>query len=529
MNPMNRSWPERFVLSLRFSRAWALSVLILVVGCLFFAHLGGYPLFDVDEGAFAEATREMLASGDYGFPTLDGAPRFDKPILIYWLQAVAMAIFGVNEWGARFPSAVAAVLWVFATWHFARHRFGARPAFLAGAILATAIGPWAIGRAATADAWLNLWLALTAFDAWRHIESQRRAPLIRAYLWMALGFLTKGPVAVLVPAAAVLLYCASQGQWRRFWTMLCEPIGWLLFVVVALPWYGYALSREGWAFVEGFFLKHNVQRFADTLERHGGDWWYFLAVTPLLLAPWSLLVFPALGRIWADRTVALRRFLWFWALFVLLFFSLAQTKLPHYALYGITPLVLLLANHLHHTPQREKWLATVPVLAALLIMTTAALPRLLLEVAQNATRLSPFHQALASGALDAWPTEAYVAAGAALLLLFAFWRCHAALSPELSALLSAAVLFLWLTFRLLPWAGEVLQGPIQRAAVAAREQKVVNLGLRAPSFSFYRQASTPKRTPEPGEWFVTRIDRLPEFPYTLHFEARGVVLGERIQ
>jgi hypothetical protein len=152
--------PEPVATSLRVRSVWALLLLSLVVGFVFFAHLGGYPLFDVDEGAFAEATREMLASGDYGFPMLDGAPRFDKPILIYWLQAAAMALFGVDTWSARLPSAVAAVLWVFATWHFARHRFGARPALLAAAILATAIGPWAIGRAATADAWLNLWLAL---------------------------------------------------------------------------------------------------------------------------------------------------------------------------------------------------------------------------------------------------------------------------------------------------------------------------------------------------------------------------------
>jgi len=517
--------PEPVATSLRVRSVWALLLLSLVVGFVFFAHLGGYPLFDVDEGAFAEATREMLASGDYGFPMLDGAPRFDKPILIYWLQAAAMALFGVDTWSARLPSAVAAVLWVFATWHFARHRFGARPALLAAAILATAIGPWAIGRAATADAWLNLWLALAAFDAWRHIESHRRAPLIRAYLWMALGFLTKGPVAVLVPGAAVLLYCTAQREWRRFWAMLRDPIGWLVFLAVALPWYGYALWREGWAFVEGFFLKHNVQRFADTLERHGGDWWYFLAVTPLLLAPWTFLLVPALTRIWADRTVALRRFLWFWAVFVVIFFSLAQTKLPHYALYGITPLALLLANHQDHA--RGKWLATVPVLAALIVVITATLPALLVEVAQRSDRLSPFHQALAASALEAWPVEAYLAAGAVLLLIVAFWRCQALLSSEISALLSAAVVCLWLAFRLLPWAGEVLQGPIQRAAVAAQGKAVVNVGLRAPSFSFYRQAITPKRPPEPGEWFVTRIDRLPEFPYTLRYEARGVVLGER--
>ena len=178
----------------------------------FLLRLGGAPLFDVDEGAFSEATREMFERGDFLFTYLNSEPRFDKPILIYWLQALGYLIFGASEWAFRLPSALAAIVWCYATYFFARRRIGEDGALIALAVAATALGPFAIGRAATADGLLNCLLALTLFDVWRHLESRDRAPLLRAFMWMGLGALTKGPVALIVPGAVSFLYCASRGD-----------------------------------------------------------------------------------------------------------------------------------------------------------------------------------------------------------------------------------------------------------------------------------------------------------------------------
>ena len=166
---------------------WAAGILALLL-----LRLGAAPLFDVDEGAFAEATREMVASGDYGFTTLDGAPRFDKPILVYWLQAASVHAFGVTEGALRLPSALCAWGWALAVAAFAARRWGRRTGLLAGTVLATSAGPLVIGRASTADALLNLLLALALLDGWRWLEGGRAAPLRRAYLWIALGLLAKG-------------------------------------------------------------------------------------------------------------------------------------------------------------------------------------------------------------------------------------------------------------------------------------------------------------------------------------------------
>ena len=189
--------------------------LLLLPMLAFLLNLGGAPLFDVDEGAFSEATREMFERGDFMSTWLNGVPRFDKPILIYWFQAIFVAVLGPTEWAFRLPSALAASFWCWAIALFAAPRFGRNAAILACGMAATSLGVHIIGRAATADSLLNMLLALALMDAWRHLESGARAPLLRSYLWIALGVLTKGSIALLVRGVVYLLYCDSMARWKN--------------------------------------------------------------------------------------------------------------------------------------------------------------------------------------------------------------------------------------------------------------------------------------------------------------------------
>ena len=140
-------------------RRGPLLLLALAVGLAFFQNLGSAPLFDRDEGAFSEATREMVESGNYVSTTLNGEPRYDKPILTYYFQAVGVAVLGWNEWGLRFHSALAAALWVLAVWGFARREWDETTGWVAGILTATSLWVMVIGRAATADALLNLFFS----------------------------------------------------------------------------------------------------------------------------------------------------------------------------------------------------------------------------------------------------------------------------------------------------------------------------------------------------------------------------------
>jgi 4-amino-4-deoxy-L-arabinose transferase-like glycosyltransferase len=523
--------------------------------------LGGAPLFDVDEGAFSEATREMFERHDFVSTWLNGAHRFDKPILIYWLQAVSVMVFGVDEFAFRFPSVLAAAVWCQAVAVFAAPRIGARNALFGCGIAATSLGVFVIGRAATADALLNALLTLALFDAWRVIEristtgpfttrlgaAMSRPALYRAYLWIALGVLTKGPVAILIPVAAVFLYAlaarhlAARFTLRDAIRMFFNPVGWLILVAVAAPWYIAQLEIHGREFIDGFLLRHNVERFTGTLQGHSGSAFYYVLMVPLLLWPWLAWLVVAIVSVVRDlraRTIEpLKAFLWIWCIFVVAFFSLSGTKLPHYALYGCTPLFVLCAM------ERERvtrlWLAAIPVL--LLIAFVVGLPDLVTHAADAGWIRDAFYRAMAARADSATPLFYRPVAwtGALVAVVALAWprrrrRARPVVDDERRArrvatrvLEAAIVATLMLCVIGAPLFGEILQGPVQRAALLAKTmpESAVTWNFHMPSFAVYRQQVTPIGTPKPGQLGLTRIDRLPaDANVDRVYEEGGVVL-----
>ena len=510
--------------------AWA--ILALALAAIFFWPLGVAPLFDVDEGAFAEATREMISNGDWLHTTLNGADRFDKPILVYWLQAASLLVFGKSDAAVRLPSAICGFLWCLAVARFAWPRFGARAAWSSAAILATSLGVIAIGRAATADALLNLLLALTAFDLWRHVETGAKAPLRWAALWAALGILDKGPIALLVPGGAIVVWAVLSRDLKPLLRAVSDLPAWLILVGVAAPWYVYALHRHGQAFIDGFVMKHNVGRFTGTLEGHAGGPLYYVIALPLIALPWTPLfiaLLPRLERLWQEP---LTRWLLCWSGFVLVFFSLSGTKLPHYVLYGYTPLALLGGRLLADAPSRALRIALWTTLAITLVVLFAT-PWIATTVA---ARLSPgMYRSLVEGAAP--PSTFYLATAlvaAALLAVAALRPATADRPAEVRTALGAVAVALFLIAAVVPWWGETLQGPVRRLAEAARAANAgVPAGTQAnvnlPSFAWYLEAPAPHRLPVAGELGLYRVDRLTpgaaDTPGTILRQERGLALA----
>lgn len=527
-------------------------VFFVVLGVLSI-RLGGAPLFDVDEGAFSEATREMFERGDFLSTWLNGAHRFDKPILIYWLQALSVLAFGTNEFAFRFPSVLASAAWCQAVAVFAAPRIGAKNALFACGIAATSLGVFVIGRAATADALLNALLALALFDAWRAIEHRAkhtatgdalsRAPLLRAYAWIALGVLTKGPVAILVPSATVFLYALVGRHFgvRDAIRLFFDPIGWLILLGISVPWYAAALAIHGRDFVDGFLLRHNVQRFTGTLQGHSGSTFYYVLMVPLLMWPWIAWLFAAIGSaLRCLKTRAMgpsRRFLWIWCVFVIAFFSLSGTKLPHYALYGCTPLFVLCA--IERDRVRSRWAAAIPVL--LLVAFVAALPDALTYAAGAGWIKDAYYAAMADRAASAapeWYRPLAWSAVAFVIGVLAWPRRRRSARLEVDAdergrrvatrVLEAAIVTTVVLCAIgAPFFGEVLQGPVKRAALVARArpEPAVTWNFHMPSFAVYRERVTPIGEPRAGELALTRTDRLPpDASVDRLFEEGGVVL-----
>jgi 4-amino-4-deoxy-L-arabinose transferase-like glycosyltransferase len=533
--------------------AWQRALYALALALPLLAGLGLAPLFDVDEGAFSEATREMLASGDWGHTTLNGEDRFDKPIGVYWLQAASVAVFGVHEFAFRLPSALSAWAMALALAAFAARRWGLAAGAAAGVLAVSSIGVHVIGRAATADGLLNLLLVLAGLDLWRFAETGARAPLRRAYAWVGLGLLVKGPVAALVPGAAFLVWALSSRRWDRIRQAALDAPGWGLMLLIAVPWYAYALHRHGMDFVQGFLLRHNLQRFSGPLEGHDGSMLYYFVLLPLLALPWAPLLARVLAqarRLWAEPA---GRFLLGWAGFVLVFFSLSGTKLPHYVLYGYAPLVLLMARCLADAGRGWHIAVAVCVLIEGLILALAPL-----QVLRQASTIGdPLFRALLSGAPAPGWTGPLLGLGAltavALVPVPAALRTLSAPRTLAAGLVMALFLGLWAA----PWWGEALQGPVPRAAAAARQalassqaqaqtqahsasaasgqtapqaRTVVQAWMHLPSFAVYLGEATPRRDPAPGELAFTRVDRIPpsEQSRPRLFEERGlVVLGPR--
>lgn len=478
------------------------------------------PLTDVDEGAFTEATREMLAADNLVSPTLNGHPRHDKPILIYWAQAASVSILGINELGFRLPSLIAAVLWVLATGLFCA-RFGRRAdAPVAMLVMTLSLMVGLIAKAAIADALLNLWLALSMFGVYAYSEaglrgdgaSARRALRLTA-LALGLGFLTKGPVALMFPVVVGGLYLLSIRQWRLIRDALCDIPAWLLLMATVLPWHVLVYLDQGDAFFRGFYLQHNVNRYTSTFEGHGGNPLYYLMLLPVVLLPFSGWALVSVRRAWrrlrraGEMTADVRRlrFLALWFGVVFIFFSLSRTQLPHYLLYGCTPLFLLMARY---RPWRQhRWLVLLPGVLGLAAM--ALLPLLLPELARWLMKADDLALLAALQAALSIPKVAVLVALALVSgLLAGLW--HRNLWPVVLVIgLVQAVAFNGL---LAPMVMSATQVPVRELAEIARPmvQPVVSYRVSQPSFSVYRQAVTPSRLPELGEIVFTRRDRLAE-------------------
>ena len=327
--------------------------LILLSLILFFYRLGSLSLFDADEPAFAEVTREMLLSGDWLTPYFNFEPRFDKPILFYWLMALAYKSFGIGEFAARFWSAAFATGLVLSIYVFGRRALGPRGAFIAALAFTTNIGTAILARTAVTDMTLVFFMTCTLFSffaAYRASGTARLGYLRVAYLTMALSVLTKGPIGLLLPLLIIGLFLVVRGRLRTTLFRLRPLAGLGLFSVIALPWYLAVLRENGWDFFIGFFVKHHLVRYAGVVSGNTGAPYYFLPVVVLGFFPWSGILPKALGDLWGIRArlrgeLTLREelllFAWMWFGVVFVFFSLSGTKLPSYIFPSFPALSLL--------------------------------------------------------------------------------------------------------------------------------------------------------------------------------------------
>ena len=323
--------------------SYCLVILAILAYVLFFHQLSGIGFVGPDEPRYAAVAREMFESGDYVTPRLLGETWFEKPVLLYWLAAAGYAVFGVGETGARLPSALAASVSVFAMFWCGRKIYSRGAGMAAALILATSAGFLGLARAASTDMLLSaaLTVALASFLIGYHAEGRERRWYFYAfYAALGLGVLAKGPIAIFLPAAALVVFSiwrCGPGEWRGW-----HPEGAAITLLVGSPWYLAVSWIHGWDFVRDFFLNHNFQRFTTDVYGHDQPFYFFVPVFLLMMFPWTPLLIPAVRR----RLDKDEHLMFAWAAVPFLFFSMSGSKLPAYILPMAAPVALLLAGEI---------------------------------------------------------------------------------------------------------------------------------------------------------------------------------------
>ncbi len=359
----------------------ALWLLLAVLTAVWFGSLDYRKLIKPDEGRYAEIPREMVASGDWLTPRLDGLKYFEKPALQYWATAAAFTVFGEHDWSARLWPGLTGFLGILMAWATGRRLFGPRPGLLAGAVLASCALYVAIGHANTLDMGFTFFLelALCAFLLGQDDEgaAPRRWRLL-VWVALALAVLSKGIVALVLPGATLVAYSLLNrdfAPWRRLEIARGLP----LFLLIAAPWF-VAVSLANPEFFHFFFIHEHFERFLTKVHGRYQPGWYFFPILAAGLLPWTLLALHAAARAWsADRAQAFapRRFLLLWVLVVFGFFSASNSKLASYILPLFPALALLLGDFLDRCARRTLALHLLPMLLAAAAAALAA-PRVAL-------------------------------------------------------------------------------------------------------------------------------------------------------
>lgn len=332
------------------SRAWHEPVWVsLVILVWLTATAWARPLMLPDEGRYVGVAWEMLASGHWLTPTLDGLPFFHKPPLFYWITAASMSVFGANPWAARAAPLLGAWLGTVALYLFTRRWVG--PVAARRVALALAVQPLFLigGQFANLDMLVAGCITMTILagaDAVLRMEQSLpfKRSLASAYALAGLGILAKGLIGIAIPGLVILVWLVATRRWRRVSALLWLP-GLGVFLAVAAPWC-VAMQQQFPGFFHYFFVVQHFQRFVGSGFNNVQPFWFYPAVLLLFSLPWAPMLYRLVFQGDADRAPGdpVRSLMGIWLVTVVVFFSLPQSKLLGYVLPAAPPLAYLLAN-----------------------------------------------------------------------------------------------------------------------------------------------------------------------------------------
>jgi hypothetical protein len=325
-------------------RALWLAACLALASFLGFRALGARPIFSPAEARYSMIAREMVESGDWVQPRLNGVRYDEKPPLLYWTIAASYGLFGETDFASRAPSAAAYVATAGLTFLIAEELIGLGGAPLAALIYMTAVGPFLFGRFVFTDTLLIFCTTLSLYGLVRMVvRPAGPVPALTFYAGMALAGLTKGLIGIVFPAATAATFWIVLGP-RRFGRRLRPFAGPLILAALFVPWHVLMQLRDP-SFLQFYFVNEHLLRFLndrepiDYVSMPIGAFW---AATLVWLFPWSLFLPGALRSAWRDNRRALAVPM-LWSAWVIGFFTLTPARLEYYAMPAFPALAVILA------------------------------------------------------------------------------------------------------------------------------------------------------------------------------------------
>ena len=332
---------------------WRSLAVVLLGIVLWFGLMDHRPLIDPDEGRYAEIAREMLASGNWTTPRLNGLVYLEKPPLQYWATAIAFKLFGQSNETARLWTMLTGLAGVFLALYAGRRLYSPLAGLYAALILASSFLYFGASHFNSLDMALAFFTETAIFALALALQPRATAAEHRfcihiAWIACALAVLTKGIAGIVLPGAALVLYSLLSRDFA-VWKRLAPATGTTLFLLITIPWF-VAVARANPDFTRFFFVHEHFERYLTTVHHRYQPFWFFIPVLLGGTLPWTI---PVLMGLWhglrqPHRTPGFspERFLAVWSIFVFVFFSMSQSKLVGYIVPVMPPLALLAGRYL---------------------------------------------------------------------------------------------------------------------------------------------------------------------------------------
>lgn len=374
--------------------------LTLLFAPIYFLFLGNRPFATPDEARYVEIPREMLATGDWITPRLNGVKYFEKPPLLYWIEAIFQYVFGLKEWAMRLPIVLFGLTGILSTYAFGQRVFNRHIGLYSAFILGSSCIYFVMSRLIILDMAVSLFVTLSLFCfyiAQQEILIKKRRLFYALFtVFCALGVLTKGIMALAVPGVVIILWATYSRRWRAIFPAYL-PSNLILFLIIAAPWHILA-SLKTPEFAYKYFIVEHVLRYATTIHLRHQPVWFFIPIIIGGFIPWSALFVPAFAKAFRERYMHVNAFLLIWSAFVFVFFSISQSKLIPYILPLFPPIALLLGSIINEWLAKKsypKWpLKHICWLSLLCAVAALQAHRFFPELTTNKAALGPYVKAL---------------------------------------------------------------------------------------------------------------------------------------